>query len=67
MVTMSKSKPKTVTDQLRKAIAESGMTLYRVAKDSQVDHATLHRFMAGQDLRLSTVDKLAAYLGLEMR
>ena len=64
---MAKRKPQTVTDQLRHAIADSGVTLYRVSKDSGVSYAAIHRFMAGtHDLKLGTVDKLAAYLGLKL-
>ena len=64
---MAKRKPKTVTDQLKRAIADSGLTLYRIAKDSGVPLPVLYRFMAGeQGLTLVTVDKLAAYLKLKL-
>ena len=64
---MTKRKPQTVTDQLKRAIAGSGLTLYRVAKDSGVPLPVLYRFMAGdQGLTLATADKLAAYLGLRL-
>ena len=64
---MAKRKPKTVTDELRRAIADSGLTLYRIAKDSGVPHAALYRFVnREQDIKLATADKLAAYLGLRL-
>ncbi|REK13007.1 MAG: hypothetical protein DWQ37_10300 [Planctomycetota bacterium] len=52
-------------DQLRQRIADSGVTLYRIAKDSDVKYAVLHRFVnrtAG--MSLDSADKLAAYFGL---
>jgi len=66
---MAKTKQSaTVTDQLKKAIAASGLTLYRVAKDSGVPYAALHRFMGGsQSITLATADKLAAYLKLNLK
>ena len=61
------ARAKTVSDQLRKAIADSGVSLYRVSKDSGVSYGALHRFVHGQtDLRLETVDKLAIYLELKL-
>jgi hypothetical protein len=56
-----------VSETLRQAVRESGLTLYRVAKDSGVSYATLHRFMArGRALSLDGVDKLCKYLGLKL-
>lgn len=64
---MAKSKESTVTDQLKRAIERSGLTLYRIAKDSDIAYPILHRFMAGErDLKLATVDKLAKYLKLRL-
>jgi len=55
------------SDQLRKAITLSGMSLYRIGKDANVEHATLRRFMKEQKgLRSETVDNLVAFLGLEL-
>lgn len=63
--------PMPITDQLLKAIAdaqENGETLYRIAKESGVNHTALTRFVTGErrDIRVSTADKLAAYLGLSL-
>ncbi len=64
---MSKSKKPTLTDVLQKAIAESGLTLYRIAKDTGVVKTCLIRFMRGEtSLRLDKADVLAEYLGLEL-
>ena len=59
-----------VTDQLRAAIAaaaEAGVTRYRISKETGVEQSALSRFVHGKvGLDLSSVDKLAAYLGLEL-
>ena len=59
---------KTVSEALLDAIEKSGLTLYRIAKDSGVTHGTLHPFVVHQSgLRLENVDKLAVYFGLELQ
>ena len=65
---MSKCKPKpTVTDALKVAIERSGLTRYRIAKDTGIDEAALMRFLRGEtSLRLDKADRLAAYLGLRL-
>jgi transcriptional regulator with XRE-family HTH domain len=65
---MSKTKPKpTITDVLRAAIEQSGLTRYRIAKDTGIDEAGLMRFMRGEtSLRLDKADVLAEYLGLTL-
>ncbi len=63
---MSKTKP-TLTDALRAAIEQSGLTGYRIAKATGIDNANLARFLRGElFLRLDKADKLAAYLGLRL-
>jgi transcriptional regulator with XRE-family HTH domain len=61
-------KPKrTMTDVLKAAIEESGLTRYRIAKDTGIDQAALMRFMRGEtSLRLDRADMLAEYLGLKL-
>ncbi len=60
-----------ISEALRAAVRtalERGCTRYRIAKDAGLDHTALTRFLAhGRDVRLSTVDALADYLGLELR
>jgi hypothetical protein len=57
-----------LSDQLRKAVLNSGLTRYRVAVDAQVDHAVLRRFLSGErDIKLQTADRLAEYLGFELK
>ncbi len=58
--------PKTLTDQIRAALADCGETRYRVAKNSGLNEPQLCRFAAGQGLSLPALDALAEYLGLEI-
>ena len=54
-------------EQIRAAIKESGLTIYRLAKDSGVPQPVLSRFVnAKRGITLSTASKLAATLGLEL-
>jgi len=56
-----------LTDGLKAAIAESGLTLYRIALDTGVQKPSLIRFMRGSNsLRLDKADVLARYFGLEV-
>lgn len=63
-------RPATISDQLRSAIADAalkGVTRYRISADTGLNQAALSRFVHGkQELDLSSVNKLAAYLGLEL-
>lgn len=42
------TKPKTLTDQLRQAIDDCGLTRYRIAKETGVSESTLSKFYLGQ-------------------
>jgi len=57
-----------ISEQLRQAIEKSPETYYRIAKDAGIDWGTLQRFVDGSrpNIRIETVDKLCAYLGLEL-
>jgi transcriptional regulator with XRE-family HTH domain len=59
--------PMKMSDQIRQAITESGLSRYRVAKESGVDEGMLSRFMAGSGARSGTLDKIAEFLGLVVR
>ena len=53
--------------QIRAAIKKSGLTIYRLAKDSGVPQPVLSRFVnAKRGITLSTASKLAEALGLEL-
>lgn len=57
-----------VSEELRKTIQDSGLTLYRVAKDAKVGYASLHRFMSGERaVSLDVFDRLCESLGLMLR
>jgi plasmid maintenance system antidote protein VapI len=59
---------KTLADILRDRIAASGMSINAIAKASGVPQPALNWFFKGErDLTLRTANKLARYLGLEMR
>ena len=58
-------KGQTISDALRQAIVNSGMTTMDIERDTGVNNSQLSRFLRGErGLSLSTVDKLAWYLGL---
>jgi hypothetical protein len=65
---MSEKRPQpTLTDVLRTAIEQSGLTCYRIAKATGIDNANLGRFIRGElSVRLDKADRLAAYLGLRL-
>jgi plasmid maintenance system antidote protein VapI len=53
-------------DQLRKAIKDSGLTVYAVAKGSGLSQSVTLRFVAQQrDVTLSSATKLAHFFGME--
>lgn len=58
---------KELADTLRQAIRDSGQSANELAETTGVPQPTITRFLAGADMRLSTAQKLAAYLGLELR
>jgi transcriptional regulator with XRE-family HTH domain len=65
---MGKNKPQTtLTDAIRAAIQQSGLTVYRIGKATGIDEANLGRFARGEmSIRLDKADKLAAYFGLRL-
>jgi hypothetical protein len=59
---------KTLSEQLRKAISNSGKSVYRIAKDCEIAEPHLHLFLRGQKgLGLDNIDRLGDYLCLELR
>jgi len=63
----TKCKPLSLTVALRNALAH-GPSLYHIEKELGLDHRSLGRFRSGESsLRLDLADKLAAYLGVEIR
>lgn len=64
---MKPKKIKTLSDQLRQIIADSGLSRYEISKRSGVDEAALSRFANGKrGLTTETLDRLGPVLGLEL-
>jgi plasmid maintenance system antidote protein VapI len=65
---MAKTKqPAAISEQLKAAILESGLTVYGVAKGAGIPQPVVLRFVSGQrDLRLATADKLAAFFQMKL-
>ena len=55
-----------ISDQLRRAIEQSGQSRYAIWKATGVAQSTLSRFMAGEGLTLDVIDRLARHLGLNL-
>ncbi len=64
----STSRPKRpLTDALKAAMEDSGVSRYRIAMETGILQTSLSRFMRGEtSLRLDKADVLAEYLGLEL-
>ena len=56
------------SEQLRRAIRESGITRYSISAKTGVDQAALSKFLKGErGLSLSAVDRVMSVLGLEIK
>ena len=57
-----------MVEVLRDAIRNSGMTHYAIARQTGLSAGNLDRFVSGEnkDMKLSSVQKLADLLGLEL-
>ena len=65
---MGNRKRQPVSEQLRRLIRERGESLAEIGRQTGVSHAVLSRFLRGERrLSTKTVDRLAEYLGLELR
>jgi hypothetical protein len=57
-----------LTDALRRAIADSGLSFKRLERETGVVRQSLMKFARGEQyLRGDAYDKLAVYFGLELR
>jgi len=55
-----------ISERIAQAIEKSSKTRYRIAVDTGIDHAVVHRIVNGGSCSLDTADKLCEYLGLEL-
>jgi transcriptional regulator with XRE-family HTH domain len=56
-----------LSDALRAAIRRAPVSRYKIATETGVAQSALSRFVSGErSLDLTSVDRLAAYLGLEL-
>ena len=53
---------------LRAAADQSGLSVYRIAKESGVDQSTLNKFLSGQrdNLTLDVADRLLEFFGMRL-
>lgn len=62
---MAKKRPKPLTDQLRQAIDDCGLTRYRIAKETGISEPTLSKFYLGQrGLSMEALNALGEFLQL---
>lgn len=55
-----------MTDAIKRAVRDSGQSLYAICKATGLNEDSLSRFMRGkQSLRLDLADSLAAYFRIE--
>ena len=66
-VAMATRISKKLTDQVRQAIDNSGLTRYRIAQDTGIDESALAKFYnRHRGLSLENLDRLGEYLGLRI-
>jgi len=64
---MAKKRTKLLTDQLRKAIDDSGLTRYRISKETGISETALALFYNGQrGLSMHAMNSLGQFLELEI-
>ena len=53
-------------ERLRQALKDKNWSIDEFSRRSNVSHTTLHKFAAGRDVRLSTVEGIAHSLGVSV-
>ncbi len=68
MTRPDEKQPMSLADHIRQAARESGLSVYRLAKDADVDQSTLNKFLTGSrdNLTLEIADRLFRVLGLRV-
>jgi len=58
---------RTISDQLRDAIRDCGLSVRELGRIAEVDDGVIYRFLSGQrGLTLGTVDRLGEAIGLKL-
>ena len=64
---MPKRQTTKISDAVRKAIDDCGITRYRIAQDTGIDESALAKFYNGQrGLSMESLDRLGEYLNLRI-
>lgn len=64
---MAERRSKKLSDQVRQAIDDSGLTRYRIAKETDIDESALAKFYNGhRTLSMEALDRLGEFLGLRI-
>jgi len=64
---MAKKRVKLLTDQLRQAIDDSGLTRYRIAKETGISESALAQFYNGhRGLSMEALNALGEFLQLQI-
>jgi DNA transposition AAA+ family ATPase len=67
VVYMAKKRRKQLTDQLRQAIEDCGMSRYEIAKQTGIDESALAKFFNGhRGLSMEALNALGEFLELEI-
>jgi transcriptional regulator with XRE-family HTH domain len=62
---MAKKRPKLISDQIRQAIDDSGLTRYRISKETGISETALALFYNGQrGLSMKALNALGEFLQL---
>jgi hypothetical protein len=65
---MAKKRPTKLTDQLRQAIDDSGLTRYEIAKQTGIDESALAKFYNGhRGLSMEALNALGEFLQLTIK
>ena len=64
---MGKQRRQKLSNQIRRAIKDSGLTRYRISQETDIDEGTLCKFFNGQcGLSMKALDRLGDYLDLNI-
>jgi plasmid maintenance system antidote protein VapI len=64
---MARQRETKLSDQIRQAMDDSGLTRYRIANDIGMNESALGKFYNGErGLSTKMLDRLGIYLGLEI-